>query len=193
MATAKTKLIATARGLMLTKGYPATSVDEIIAAAGVSKGSFYHFFKSKEELGAALAEEYFEEGVAVIGNGPYLQIKDPLERAFGFVDHLESASTALWNHGCMLGSFAIDLSGTHPAIACCLDRLMDELEARMTPLLEPVARECRKDDAPTGRDLAEHFMAVVEGGIVMAKAHGDPGRIRQAIHEFRRYLKALVT
>jgi len=35
-------------------------------------------------------------------------------------------------------------------------------------------------------------MAIVEGGIVMAKAHGDPNRISQAIHEFRRYLNALV-
>jgi len=193
MATAKGKLISTARGLMLTKGYPSTSVDEIIAAAGVSKGSFYHFFKSKEELGAAVAEEYFDEGVAVIGTGAYQTVKDPLERAFAFVDHIEKASPALWNHGCMLGSFAIDLSGTHPAIASCLQRLMDRLESRIAPMLEPIASACKQADAPSGRDLANHMMTVIEGGIVMAKAHGDPRRIGQGIHEFRRYLKALVT
>ncbi len=193
MVTSKSKMISTARGLMLTQGYSSTSVDEIISAAGVSKGSFYHSFKSKEELGAAVAEEYFEEGLAVIGTGHYQEIEDPLERAFAFVEHIEKASPALWNHGCMLGSFAMDLSGTHPAIAACLNRLMNELEARMAPLLEPIALACRCDDAPTGRELANHMMTVVEGGIVMAKAHGDPGRIAKAIHEYRRYVTALVS
>lgn len=193
MATAKSKMISTATGLMITQGYSCTSVDEIISAAGVSKGSFYHSFKSKEELGAAVAQAYFEEGLAIIGTGKYLEVKDPLERAFAFVDHIEAASPGLWNHGCMLGSFAIDLSETHPSIAACLDRLMNELESRMAPLLEPVALACRQDDAPTGRELANHMMTVVEGGIVMAKAHGDPSKIAKAIHEFRRYLKALVT
>lgn len=178
---------------MLIRGYNSTSVDEIISAAGVSKGSFYHSFKSKEELGAAVAEEYFEEGLAVMGTGSYQEIQDPLERALAFVEHIEKASPALWNHGCMLGSFAMDLSGTHPAIAACLSRLMDNLEARMAPLLEPIALACRCDDAPSGRELANHMMAVIEGGIVMAKAHGDPSRIATAIHEFRRYVKALVT
>lgn len=192
MATAKSKLISTAQGLMLTQGYQPTSVDEIIATAGVSKGSFYHYFKSKEELGAAVAEEYLEAALKVIGTGSYQQVKDPLQRAFAFIDHIEKSSPGLWNHGCMLGSFAIDLSDSHPTIAMCLKRLMEELESRITPLLEPIAAACCQDDAPTGRELANQMMAIVEGGIVMAKAHGDPNRISQAIHEFRRYLNALV-
>jgi TetR/AcrR family transcriptional repressor of nem operon len=192
MATAKSKLISTAQGLMLTQGYQPTSVDEIIATAGVSKGSFYHYFKSKEELGAAVAEEYLDTALKVIGTGSYREVKDPLERAFAFIDHIEKSSPRLWNHGCMLGSFAIDLSDSHPTIASCLNRLMEELETRITPLLEPIAAACRQDDAPTGRELANHMMTVVEGGIVMAKAHGDPSRISQALHEFRRYVNALV-
>lgn len=177
---------------MLLNGYPATSVDEIISAAGVSKGSFYHCFKSKEELGAAVAEAYLDEALAVIGTGNYEQVEDPLERAFAFIEHMENASPALWNHGCMLGSFAIDLSDTHSTIAACLQRLMNDLESRITPLLEPIAQACTREDAPSGRDLANHMMAVVEGGIVMAKAHGDSTRISGAIHEFHRYLKALI-
>lgn len=178
---------------MLVQGYSSTSVDQIISAAGVSKGSFYHFFKSKEELGDAVAQAYLEEALAAIGTGRYLEVKDPLARAFAFVEHIEKAAPVLWNHGCMLGSFAMDLSGTHCSINACLNRLMENLEARITPMLEPIALACRCDDAPTGRELANHMMAVVEGGIVMAKAHGDPTRIAKAIHEFRRYMTALVT
>jgi TetR/AcrR family transcriptional repressor of nem operon len=192
MTSSKDKIIAAARGLMLTKGYPGTSVDEIISAAGVSKGSFYHAFKSKEELGAAVAEQYFHEAVAVIGTGHYEQIKDPLERAFAFVAHIQTSSQVLWNHGCMLGSFAMDVSGTHPAIASCLSRLMNQLEERISRLLEPIAAAGARADMPGPRDLANQMMASIEGGIVMAKAHGDPNRISQAINQFGLYLKALV-
>jgi TetR/AcrR family transcriptional repressor of nem operon len=191
MITARDKLVAAAQGLMLTKGYQPTSVDEIIATAGVSKGSFYHYFKSKEELGSAVAEDYLDQAVAVLGKGTYQDVADPLERAFAFIDHIETASTRLWNHGCMLGSFAIDLSGSHPVIATCLDQLMNKLEMRLEPLLAPVAAACTVAQPPSSRDLANHMMAVIEGGIVMAKAHGDPSRVAGAIHEFRRYLKAI--
>ena len=191
MVTARDKLVTAAQSLMLTQGYTPTSVDEIIAKAGVSKGSFYHYFKSKEELGSAVAEDYLDQAVAVLGKGNYQDIQDPLQRAFAFVDHIESASTRLWNHGCMLGSFAIDLSGTHPEIAACLDQLMGRLEARMEPLLAPIAAACTVADAPSSRELADHMIAVIEGGIVMAKAHGDPTRVSKAIHEFRRYLNAI--
>jgi TetR/AcrR family transcriptional repressor of nem operon len=191
MVTARDKLVTAAQGLMLTQGYQPTSVDEIIATAGVSKGSFYHYFKSKEELGSAVAEDYLEQAVAVLGKGNYQDVEDPLERAFAFVDHIEAASTRLWNHGCMLGSFAIDLSDTHPEIATCLDQLMNRLELRLEPLLAPIAAACTGEDAPTSRQLANHMMTVIEGGIVMAKAHGNPSRMAEAIHEFRRYLKAI--
>jgi TetR/AcrR family transcriptional repressor of nem operon len=192
MVTARDKLVTAAQGLMLTQGYQPTSVDEIIAKAGVSKGSFYHYFRSKEELGSAVAEQYLEQAVAALGQGRYQEIEDPIERGFAFVEHLESASTRLWTHGCMLGSFAIDLAATHPEIATCLDQLMSRLEARMEPMLKPIANACAQQDAPSGRELANHLMAVIEGGIVMAKAHSDPTRVAKAIHEFRRYLKALL-
>ena len=52
----KDKLIEAALRLMLAKGYPATTVDEICASAGVSKGSFYHFFATKEELALAAVQ-----------------------------------------------------------------------------------------------------------------------------------------
>ena len=193
MSTAKSKVVTTAKALMLTQGYTPTSVDEIISSAGVSKGSFYHCFKSKEELGACVAEEYLEEGLAIIGTGDYETVEDPLERAFAFIEHIEASAPALWDHGCMLGSFAIDLSGTHPVIADCLGRLMNQLESQIAPLLEPIAAACVRDDGPTGRELANHMMTVVEGGIVMAKAHRDPARIAGGLREFRRYTNALVS
>lgn len=54
-------LIDVAKSLMTHKGYTAVGLAEVVSAAGVPKGSFYYYFKSKEEFGAALLDEYFSE------------------------------------------------------------------------------------------------------------------------------------
>ena len=57
-APTKEKLLDAAMKLMLAQGFEATSVDEIIAGAEATKGSFFHFFKSKEALGKAALERF---------------------------------------------------------------------------------------------------------------------------------------
>lgn len=54
-------IIDVARALMTNKGYTAVGLAEVLSTAGVPKGSFYYYFKSKEEFGQALLEEYFSE------------------------------------------------------------------------------------------------------------------------------------
>ncbi len=57
----KQNILQTAKGIILAKGYAAVGLSEILSAAGVPKGSFYHYFKSKEDFGVALLESYLEE------------------------------------------------------------------------------------------------------------------------------------
>jgi TetR/AcrR family transcriptional repressor of nem operon len=54
------------RALMTRKGYTAVGLAEVVAAAGVPKGSFYYYFKSKEEFGLALLDEYFSAYLATV-------------------------------------------------------------------------------------------------------------------------------
>ena len=69
--TSKGKLVQAARNLMLAQGYPITSVDDIIKAAGVSKGSFYHHFNSKEDLALTAMHEFLADGAALMMDGPF--------------------------------------------------------------------------------------------------------------------------
>ena len=59
-------LIDVAKALMAEKGYTAVGLAELVAAAGVPKGSFYYYFKSKEEFGQALLDEYFTTYLAQV-------------------------------------------------------------------------------------------------------------------------------
>ena len=81
-ATAKEKLVKGALQLMLSKGYAGTTVDEICEAAGVSKGSFYYSFKTKEDIGVAALESFHLEAYTRIGTGKFTEITNPVKRVF---------------------------------------------------------------------------------------------------------------
>jgi TetR/AcrR family transcriptional repressor of nem operon len=188
--TAKDKLLDAAQALMLSKGYPATTVDEICAEAGVSKGSFYHFFKSKEELGIAVLENYFQKGSQRLADGPYLDIEDPLERVFGFLDYIAEIAEEMWGHGCLLGTFALDLAETNPDLHGRVSEAFTNVAKDIAGNFEPVA-EIGAGAELSGEELAEQFLAVLEGAIVLAKAHRDWDRVPRALDNFRRYLSLL--
>ena len=186
------KLLDAALRLMLSKGYPATTVDEICAEAGVSKGSFYHFFKTKEDLGLATIERFYQRGQDELLNGPFTELEDPVERAFGYIDHVEARSTFLWTDGCLLGSFALELANTHPGVREEVSRMFDQITAQMASVFRPIADRA-EEGGPTATALAEMFLSILEGSILLARAHHDPDRIPKAVRRFRNYVEKLVT
>lgn len=60
----RTKILATGQRIMGGKGFSAVGLNEVLTAAGVPKGSFYHYFGSKDAFGEALLEDYFEDYLA---------------------------------------------------------------------------------------------------------------------------------
>src|SRR5215475_13422007 len=108
MATneSKERLLTAAKELFLARGYAATTVDAICEKAALTKGSFYYFFESKEELGLAVLDWSLRGGVQMLADGPHVRITDPVEKAFAFLEHLEKCSPQLWRGGCLLGVFS---------------------------------------------------------------------------------------
>src|SRR5579864_7854085 len=82
----KTRFLDAALKVIRTKGYDATTIDDICAAARLTKGSFFHHFKSKEELGVAAAAHWGETTADLFASAPYHAIADPRDRLLGYVD-----------------------------------------------------------------------------------------------------------
>jgi TetR/AcrR family transcriptional repressor of nem operon len=175
------KLIDTAEKLMLRDGYSATRVDEVIRKAGLSKGSFYHFFDSKESLGLAALEHYFADRVGRLAAGPYADETDPLRRAHAFLEHASRVAPKLWKEGCLLASLAADAAGTSRVVSSALRKRTSELRAMLVDLLGPLAT--RKTPAA---ELADQFLVCIEGAIVLARIYGDPGYLQRSLEQFRR-------
>ena len=184
--TAKDKLLEAAQTLMLSKGYPATTVDEICELAHVSKGSFYHAFATKEELGLAVLEAFRARNARLIAQGPQAHVADPVDRAFRLLDHLLDAAGEMWGSGCLLGNFALDLADTHPAIREAVSDAFRGIADGLAEGMAPLAAEGGHAGAPSAAELAEHFIVVVEGALILAKAHGDWSYVTRALERFQR-------
>src|SRR5579863_8599813 len=105
LSDTKRKLLDAGVTLMRTKGYNATTVDDICATAGVTKGGFFHYFKSKEDIARAALTHFFEAKVKDYQEAPFRKLADPLGRVFGRLDYVQSAAGGT-NHttkGCLIG------------------------------------------------------------------------------------------
>ena len=186
MSTTRDKLIEAAQALMLSRGYPATTVDQICESAGVSKGSFYHFFHTKEDMGLAVLEAFQAKNARLIADGPQAGLADPVERALALVDHLIAAAGEMWGSGCLLGNFALDLAETNPTIRQDVSDRFRRVAAGLSEGMAPLAAEAGVPDGPSAQELAEQFIIVVEGALVLAKAHKDWSYVTRALDRFRR-------
>ena len=171
--TSKEKLVRAARKLMLAQGYPITSVDDIIEAAGVSKGSFYHYFDSKEELALAAMHEFLADGAALMMDGPFRDIADPRKRSLAFLKHVESFAMRLWDHGCLLVMFSVELAGTSPKVREETSAVLLDLIERVGSILRPLTKEGGGKMLMTASAMANMYMAIIDGSLVYARATGD--------------------
>lgn len=172
---------------MLKYGYAATSIDDICSKAGVTKGSLYHFFATKEELGLAVLNGFYEEGAARVARGAYAEMNDPYQRLLGLFDHLEAIGPELWRDGCLMGNFACELAESSQVIRRRVAEMFEELVDRLAPTFRPIARGGKE-----AQELAEQTLMVIEGAVVMARAYGDPNRIASGLRRFRRTIEVRI-
>jgi len=189
---ARSKLLDAALSVIRTKGYSATTVDELCAAAGVTKGAFFHHFKSKDTLGVAAAEHWSETTGALFAEAPYHDHADPLDRVLGYV----AFRKALLQGGvpeftCLVGTMVQETFETSPAIRDACDRSISGHAATLEADIEAAMRDRGMAPDWTAKSLALHTQAVLQGAFVLAKAKGGAEIAADSIDHLTRYLELL--
>ena len=186
------KLLDAALGLMLENGYSATGVDDVCRAAKVTKGSFFHYFKTKEDLGKSVLDHFYRAMQSISAQSPHLKKEDPLERILGWMDFVsERSREPRVMKGCLLGTFAQELAQTHESIRKECDAKFSEWTGRIRKDLDDaIALHPPRVPVET-RSLAEHLVASLEGAIILAKARGDGRPIRETMDHLRAYVRSL--
>lgn len=182
-------LLEAARQLMLAKGYWGTTVDEICGEAGVTKGSFYHHFSTKDDLGLALIDHYFAGVEAALMAGDFVSISDPRERLDGFMGHaVRVAQSPQMLEGCILGSFTLELAEVAPTIREALSIRFENLAAKVETLIQQASDSSVASPTIDAAALARQFIAVLEGGLILVKAHGRPELLAESLETYRTML-----
>lgn len=189
----RTRLLDAALATIRRKGYAATTVDDLCAAAGLSKGSFFHHFKSKEDLALAAAQHWSDGTGALFANAPYQQVADARERLLAYIDFRAAlAQGDLPEITCLLGTLAQETYATHPAIR---EACRAGIEGHAMTLVPTIA-EAKARHAPrakwTPESLALFTQAALQGAFVVAKAAGDAKAAAPLIAHLRAYVQGLL-
>jgi TetR/AcrR family transcriptional repressor of nem operon len=188
----KTKLLDAALQVIRTKGYEATTVDEVCESAGLTKGSFFHHFGGKEELAVAAARHFGEMAERLFSAAPYRKLADPLARILGYVDFRRAILKGeLPEFTCLLGTMVQETYATHPPIRRACER---HISAHAATLVADIA-EAKRRHAPRAKWSAESLalftQAAIQGAFVLAKARHGPEVAAECLTHLRRYLELL--
>jgi TetR/AcrR family transcriptional repressor of nem operon len=191
--SSKTKLLDAALTVIRTKGYAATTVDDICHEAGVTKGSFFHHFKSKDELALGAAEHFSEMADGLFSSAPYRAANDPLDRLLGYIDFRAALlKYEIPQYTCLLGTMVQETYLSHPAIRAACDRHMSAHVAQVAKDIE----EAKKLYAPkatwSAESLAFYTQAVLQGSFILAKAKQNSEVAAESIAHLRNHIETLL-
>jgi TetR/AcrR family transcriptional regulator, transcriptional repressor for nem operon len=188
----KTKLLNASLTVVRSKGYAATTIDDICQTAGVTKGSFFHHFKSKDELAVAAADHFSAMAQNLFAAAPYHQAQDPLDRLLGYVDfRISLLSGELHDYTCLLGTLVQETYATHPNIRTACDRGLSFHIAELTRDVELAKQRYTPDAAWSAVSVGAFIQVVLQGSFIFAKATQGADVARESLEHLRRYLKFL--
>ena len=188
---ARARLLDAALKAIRTRGYEATSVEQLCLAAGVTKGAFFHHFRSKEDLGTAAATRFLEWLEGLFARSGWRDRDDPLDRVLAYIDFRTAILRGEIPHfTCLLGMMVQETYATHPALRAACEA---GIQSHLAPLEAEIdaALAARGIAGVPAAGLALHIMAVIQGGFVLAKAAGGPAPAIEAMRHLRRYVELL--
>ena len=189
---ARSKLLDAAVAIIRQKGYAATSVDELCARAGVTKGAFFHHFPSKDSLAVAAANYWQELSGALFAAAPYHRLNDPLDRILGYLDFRKAMLRGdVAEFSCLAGTMIQEAYQTHPDIRLACDATIGGHAATVESDIADAMKRYRIRAPWTAESLALHTQAVLQGAFILAKAKGHAAVAEDSIEHLRRYVELL--
>jgi TetR/AcrR family transcriptional regulator, transcriptional repressor for nem operon len=194
LATRERILRAAAR-LFALKGYHDTKLEEILAAARVTTGAFFHHCRSKEELGFAVLDRHMEKRGQQLRqlerDMPAPNFDDPLQPVFRRLDAIREMVRQRQHRkgGCVIGNLSTELSATHDGFRQRLADCFDEMAQEYQPHLEAAVRRYHPGRFVDTRALARYIVALIEGSIMLSRTLKDNQLLAQHFDQLKKHLQ----
>jgi TetR/AcrR family transcriptional regulator, transcriptional repressor for nem operon len=188
----KKKLLDATLRVVRAKGYTATRIEDVCAEAGVTKGSFFHHFESKEELALAAVAHWDANASQLFAAAPYHGAADPLDRLTAYVNFRKAILTGEPpDFTCFAGTIVQEAYRTHPKVSAACERNISAHARSLEADIRAAMRKYRVRGDWTAESLALHIQAVIQGGFILAKAKGSAAVAAESLDHLRRYLERL--
>ncbi|MGD2117079.1 MAG: TetR/AcrR family transcriptional regulator [Chromatiales bacterium] len=179
----RTRILSTARELFHSRSYADVGIKEICDLAQVQKGSFYHFFQSKQDLAMAVIDDMADDWAHGFVAEAFDQQLAPLERLDYLVDaayYWQKAAKDLEGRmpGCLFGNLALEISTRDEVIRAKINAVFDKASERFHETLDQAVEN---GDLPPLDTEATAFamLAYLEGVILLAKSRNDPDVVQK--------------
>jgi TetR/AcrR family transcriptional regulator, transcriptional repressor for nem operon len=184
------KLIDATTSLMLKQGFNATTVDDICAEAGVTKGAFFHHFKNKDEIAVAAIHAWSEMGMAMYAEA-WKQPGQPLEEIHRIFNIMEEVTVKFDPCVCLVGMMSQEMSGEHPAFREATANGLKGWTHMMELRLESAKRQLKPAVDFDPAKVAWFLCSLWQGSMLVAKTQQSTELIRNNLKLAREFVDGL--
>lgn len=189
------RILDAAEHLVIENGFAATSLDQVIKAAGTSKGAFFHHFDSKLDLARSLTERYVAADVGQLRAAleATVSVVDPAERVVAFIRYFEDAAEDLMSaqSNCLYVAVLTEQQLVSNGTADLINEAIELWRKEIAELL--VAASTARDLSLGDIDaLADHVFVTFEGAFLLCRSTGSPEHMRAQLRVLRHLLSGVL-
>lgn len=190
------RLLDAAKKLVMSKGFAGTSIDDVLKETGLTKGAFFHHFKSKADLARELVKRYALNDLKLFqefDRQSQQASDDPLEQVMIFLKLFEVyiSNSKDPAPGCMYAVYTYESRQFDPDVLDFVSDTLRQWTSIYVRKFQDVLDRYQPALPVTARQLAEMIVSVIEGGLILQRAHGDTGTTKRQSEQFRNYLSLL--
>lgn len=173
-ADSRTRLLDAGLSAFRAKSYAETGINEVLACAGVPKGSFYHYFRTKTDFGLAVAEHYHARQIAFASEALNDPSKPPLERVKSYFQAArEDMAHRGFAEGCLMANLTTELADAAPDFQAELDRHWRALSTEIARCLAEADLDRINLGHLTAQEAADWLLNAWSGALTRMKATRD--------------------
>lgn len=195
-ADTRKRILDAAQAMILARGYAGMSLDALIGSLGLTKGAFFHHFKSKDELAQTLIRRYSDEGMTLFRDNlarAKKLVDDPLQQfliLIGLYEELFEPLTEPYP-GCLLASYVYELQQFNAGMRDIINQEFLLSRRELGKLIRQIMKRYPPRAEVDPVSLADGFMSVFEGAFILSKSLGEAPITVQQLRHYKTYIALL--
>ena len=190
------RILDAAQNLILDRGYVGMTVEHVLDAVGITKGAFFHHFKSKDDLARALLQRFADKDAQVYSETRERAEKlsdDPLQQMLIFIGLFQEMFDGLKEPypGCLFASYLYELQQFDADMRALIRASFAKWRELLKEKFDAIARKYPPRVKVSAASLADAFTVVLEGAFITGKALDEPEVVSEQLRHFRNYVELL--